>query len=588
MNRESFTYDTRAASETLGYLLIISMVLLSAGAIAVVGGQSIKQLQDASNQESADQAMTQFDSQMSLVAFQGGSEQQIDLSVNGHEGLKVVDDGHMTLKLKEINETDPTETDTVATLMDRDISSLEYQTTGEYTVAYQGGGVWSQHNNDPNRTSMISPPEFTYNERTATLPFVGINPDSTVSSGNGQVTLTDAETEVVFPQHNKGSEYQNPVDSEYDLVLTIQSEYYRAWGNYFEDRMGVTPIYHHDTNTIEVILVSEGDDEMVSNAVTSVEGDNRIRIAGQGKSTIVDSYNSDDGPYSMSVGDNGSVISEAGITIQNGEVHGDIETAGDLVLRGNARITGDAAVDGRVQKRGGGTIEGETTGDVDIKSFRPIDAVIEVIREGLIGDNDNDDDSRISGGEIEDDRELDMEDSSTTIHAGEYYLSEMDPNGEPLQFDLEDGDIKIVVDESIDLSGSDVSVVNNEGNDNRVQIYTRSDSITLTDVSTEGDEAPAIWFYGGAGTNVDVHGSMTGVIYAPGTSESPGRMTIHSHAAVYGATISGNTEIENKATYHYDEALQTAPIFTEPHHVNHISAWVSYFHISYTEIDLES
>jgi hypothetical protein len=28
-----------------------------------------------------------------------------------------------------------------------------------------------------------------------------------------------------------------------------------------------------------------------------------------------------------------------------------------------------------------------------------------------------------------------------------------------------------------------------------------------------------------------------------------------------GATISGNTEIENKATYHYDEALQTAPIF---------------------------
>jgi len=108
MNRESFTYDTRAASETLGYLLIISMVLLSAGSLAVVGGQSIKQLQDASNQESADQAMTQFDSQMSLVAFQGGSEQQIDLSVNGHEGLKVVDDGHMTLKIKEINETDPT------------------------------------------------------------------------------------------------------------------------------------------------------------------------------------------------------------------------------------------------------------------------------------------------------------------------------------------------------------------------------------------------------------------------------------------------------------------------------------------------
>lgn len=577
--------NTRAASSTLGFILIVSIVIVSTGTIIGLGGTILSDSQTTANENSIDQSMTQFDSQMSLVAFEGASEQTVDLSTSSNEQVTIEDAGHITLELQEINETDPTETDVVETILDEEMHSLEYKTDTR-TVAYQGGGVWSVQNDDLSTGQMVSPPEFSYDSNTATLPFVMVNPDDDFVSSNGEITMKRGDSEGLYPQRGEEN-LSNPVNPEHDLVLTIQSPYYQGWGQYFENRLNVNPGYDHENNEVQVTLVTEGDEQTISNAITSVGGDNRIELRGQGTSTIVDSYNSNEGPYTDSYGQNGSINAISGVTHDNGIVRGNIVTEGDLVMRGNAEITGDADVAGNIQQRGGSTIHGEVTPEASVDQYRPIDQVIEVIREEMIDDNDNSDTTAISNGEITTDRHLDMQGSETTFQSGDFYITDLNPD-EDIVFDLSNGDIRLLVDDSIDLTNSDVRVINTAGNDNRVEIFTRSDSVSLSSVDVEGDKSPSMWFYSGAGTQIDVHDSVTGVIYAPGTSEIPGDLTVHSHADLYGASVAGNTEVQNQATYHYDEALDEVPIFTDQYHHDQVSAVISYFHISQTDIDIES
>ncbi len=584
MNVVRFHNDDRAVSATIGVILIIGLIVVSSGVILALGGTILTESQTTADEDSTDQAMTQLDSQMSLVAFEGGSEQTVDLAAGSDEQVTIEDSGHISLDLMEINETDPTETEVVESILDEELHSLEYQ-SDDRTVAYQGSGVWSMNDDDPETGEMVSPPEFSYDSNTATLPFVMVDEDEDFVSSDGEITMSRGESEGLYPQQGEEN-LTNPVDSDYDLVLTIESPYYQAWGQYFEDRLHVSPGYDHDNNEIEVTLVTEGDEQTISTALTSVGGDNRIDLRGQGTGTIVDSYNSNEGPYEDSYGENGSIHAASGITHDNGMIRGDIVTEGDYIMRGNAEVTGDAAADGDVQKRGGSNVQGEITQEASVEQFRPIDQIIEAVRDSMVEENDNSDSTAISDGEITTDRELDTQNSETTFHSGDFYVTDLSSDDD-LTFDLSDGDIRVLADDSIDLENSDVEVINTEGNDHRVEVFTRSDSMGLSNVEVDGDQSPSMWFYAGSGTQIDIYDSVTGVIYAPGTSEIPGDLTVHSHADLFGASVAGNSEVENQATYHYDEALDDTPVFADQYHLDQVSAVISYFHISHTEIQIE-
>ena len=590
--QEFISDDVRAASSTLGYLLMISIVFVSAGAIVVVGGGAISQSQEAANQDAADQAMTQFDSQMSLVAFDGSSKQTVDLSVNNDEQIKTIDQGHITLELKEINETHPSQTTTIATIIDRDMGTLVYETGSEYTVAYQGGGVWGIRNGNVNKTSLVSPPEFTFNDGTGTLPFVGVDSNSEVTSSNGRITMSKTQSEGLFPKNGAGTAYQNPVDSKNDLVLTIQSKYYRAWGEYFSDRLEVAPQYDHSTNTVTLVLASGDESTPVDRAILSTGGDNRIEINGQGGDTFVDSYNSSNGPYSASQSNSGIIAAESGFDMSSGaEVRGQVITEGDLILSGNSVVDGDATVNGNVVENGGGSeVTGDTTNGADINAPRPTDRIIESVYNDLKDNNDNNNASKIENGSISATRVLDMS-NDPTVSAGEYHLSEFNVgNNENVTFDLQNGDIRIIVDDDVMMDRGDINVVNTAGNDNRVQIFTRGDEIKFdrSKVSVEGDDSTAMWFYGGAGTYMELHKStVTGVLYAPGTDAIPGELVIETQSKLKGGAISGDTTIRAKSKVHYDQSLQTADAFDEQAHLDYISARIQYFHVSYTEVEIE-
>lgn len=578
-------HNTRAVSTTIGFILIISIVVISTGIVLGLGVGVLSETQTTAAEHSTDATMTQFDTQASLVAFDGSTKQTVPLTATSTEQITIEDTGSITVDIVESDGGSPTTAPVTDRVLDRDLHAVTYQSDNR-RVAYQGGGVWSMRNTDPDTAEMISAPEFSYEGDTATLPIIGIAENPGFTSSDGDVTIERNSSTGVFPAAGNDT-LQNPVSEEHDVLVTIESPYYQAWGVYFENRLGMDVQYNHSANTVVAVFVGETEDRRVSTALTSTAGDTRVTLTGQGIGTIVDSYNSTEGVYVDSYGQNGDVHAVHGITHSNGVIRGDVITEGDYTMRGNAEVTGNASVNGSVQQRGGSTIHGSVTGNASVTRHDPIDRVIESVRTQLSDDNDNQDADAVTGGEITSDREFVTHGTPTTIEAGDFYVQDISTRAD-LTFDVTDGDIRVVTDSSIDFSDATVNVTGTTGNDHRVEVYTRGDAVELSTVKVTGDRAPAMWFYAGAGTKVDVYESVTGVLYAPGTREIPGDVTVHSQADLFGATVGGNTEIENQAAYHYDEAVGDTVVFTDPVHAAEATVDVSYFHISYTELEVTS
>lgn len=577
----------RGVASTIGYMIIISIVLLSATSMFIVGSMTVSDAQSLAERESARQTMTVFNSEASMVAFEGSGTQVVQYPSNSD--LSTQEQGQLTLTL--VNDSGDGVTEQV--LYDRPLESFVYTKPG-YVVSYQGGGVWAMRNGDPNTSAIVSPPEFSYTDNTATLPIVGVNAESGVSS-TGDVRISKAgKTEGVFPA-GASDEMSNPVEPEQDLVLEVQSPFYQAWGRYFDERIGLNPNYDHANNTVTVYLVGEIEKSgVMSKGVTSSAADDRIQIKGSGAgNTFIDSYDSDVGDYSESQSENGTISAKTGINA-GGQVafYGDVETEGDLILKGGSCVHGDATVSGSLQVKGGGSdcIDGNVSSDASVPSAPIADPIIDSMHDKVSASNNNNDTTAIEDGPSGPVGELDT-DADPTLESGQYYIDELDvESGETVTLDISSGDVVIVSDGPISVDGK-IRVIGNDGNSNRAAVLTRSQSLTSSggNVSVEGDQADAMWFYAPSGTTMDLDSAkVTGVLYAAGTSTSPGSVSLSSHTSLYGSVVGGETEILSQSRVHQDMALRETSVFKDMNTDQIVLTEVQYFHISHTTLNVTS
>ena len=314
----------RGQSTTLSVVLLIGIILTTATGIAVIGGDLIEDISGSAEQERASQEMTQFASESAAVAL-GGSDQrqmQFDASagtvrVRENASWVCVEKGNATDREFILPEPDGPNVDNDATCGEEKtyMGSVVYD-TGEKTVAYEGGGVWSS--NERGGSRMISPPEFHYREDTLTLPVVNVSGD--VDRGGSTVNLaaTAGPTEDV----DHGS---NPLpETSGRVYVTIGSQYYEAWGDFMADRTdGRVVEFDHDNETVTVELVVPSPTEINQAVYASDGGDNAVNVYGG----ISDSYDSSESPpkYESPAHKNksGPIVSNGGITT-NAVVHGNI------------------------------------------------------------------------------------------------------------------------------------------------------------------------------------------------------------------------------------------------------------------------
>ncbi|MFC6757652.1 hypothetical protein ACFQER_14540 [Halomicroarcula sp. GCM10025894] len=209
----------RAQAGPLGFLLVFALVIAATTLIVALGSGAIGGTQETLDEERAEKAMTQLDSQAALVALGNSQVQRVDLSSGRANSYDVeADAGRMTLSYT--NQTNGNET----TIFSERMGRIRYQTDNGDTIAYQGGGVWRSDGNG--NAVMVSPPEFHYRDATLTLPLVTVGSSGTIGD---RAVISNAQTTRYFPNGTKNSAYSNPLENA-RVEVSVTSEYYRAWG----------------------------------------------------------------------------------------------------------------------------------------------------------------------------------------------------------------------------------------------------------------------------------------------------------------------------------------------------------------------
>jgi hypothetical protein len=249
----------RAQSAPLAVILVFAMVIAGSTLVVAVGGMAISETQSNLDTQRAENTMTQLDSQAALVALESSSTQRMELETQSNGGFSVENEsGWANVSYESTASGD------VKTVFNATMGAVVYE-NGEQQVAYQGGGVWKT---DGGGSLMVSPPEVHYRDATLTMPLVLVRGDARLGK---RAFFEHSNTTKHFPNESIDGEFRNPVEGG-DMNLTIQSRYYEAWGEYFEQRADGEVDYDHANEQVTVELVPPFDESFDNVVATTAHG----------------------------------------------------------------------------------------------------------------------------------------------------------------------------------------------------------------------------------------------------------------------------------------------------------------------------
>jgi hypothetical protein len=594
----------RGQSGPLGFLLVFALVIAATTLIVALGAGAIGGTQETLDEERAEKAMTQLDSQAALVALGNSDVQRVDLST-GREGTYQVDDSAGRMTLSYTNQTTGTET----TIFSEEMGRIVYESNSGTTIAYQGGGVW--RSDGSGNAVMVSPPEFHYRDATLTLPLVTVGSSGTVGD---RAVISNVNTTRFFPNTTKNSAYSNPLENA-RVEISVTSDYYRAWGKYFETRTDGEVEYDHPNNRVTLALVSPLQNTKITSATASLSASGSFEINGKSGNfcggNYTDSYNSSGTSDDFcaqhangEIGDEGDIVYGNDVDIGGGaggsDIRGDVVSGGYVnVANGNGNgqpwVYGNISYSDEPCKNCNGRIIKPGAKKTQISSIDEAPAINGIVRTQVSeakADNDNSSASfstnTLTG--------------SVEIGAGTYYLNQIDlASSETVTLNTTEGNIYIGVQEYVHLdTGSTIEVVG----DGTVSVYVQGTGSATNDLSlaansqitNPGDDAPQFRAFGqdnftalvGDGSGGDL-AKYVGVIYAPPGTAGSGTVTLGG-GVVYGGVLTGTTYIGgrgfgngNAGSIHYDEALKTEQVLTQSESI----VRVTYIHASTNEVRVE-
>ncbi|MFC7080621.1 DUF7289 family protein [Halorussus caseinilyticus] len=573
---------TRGQSEVLGVVLLLAITITGTGLIVAFGSSALDDSKQSSEIDSAEHAMTQLDSKASLVGIGSSPTQSVSLGVDS----ATVENRTGWMRVRVVNRTDGT---TEHVVMNQTLGAIAYR-NGDTRIAYQGGGVWKRTDNG---STMVSPPEFHYRGTTLTLPLVAVNGSESLG---GRVRVTgDGDTDAKFPK--KGNpDFRNPLTNG-EVNVTVRSEYYEAWGRFFEQRTGGSVTYHHPDDRVTITLVVPTRTRNVTNALAGTTPD-EMTIQGAGGSSFTDSYNSSTGAYpgSPSPPYEGTIVTKGSVELTGGaEIYGDLRTGGGTVdFGGGVAVHGNLSYGGTASCNGGppgsdcSAVNGWQSGNGTAPDISPIGDMVQG-KVTTYSKSSNNDNGGVTAINESTDTWNDSE-STLTLPDGAYFVSNDDlDSSQTLELDNTGGDITLVVDD--DIVWNDVNVEVTDPNGGMVKLYTSGSRFhvvggTVGDTTTH--RSPVFRVYAGPGLEVrlDDHAKFVGLIYAPGTDTNPGAITVRTQADLYGGIVGGgDTLLKAGGSIHFDRALESVdPVVGAAQNVPRLT----YLHISVSHVNVTS
>jgi len=542
------------------------MIIIGMVGVVLIGATAIGDTQQQADTQRVEHTMTLFDSRTALVALGSAQSQTIPLPQSGGTYQTYDDTGWMRVVVEN------TTTGNVEVIANVTLGSIIYE--GEDTViAYQGGGVWRQDRG--NQTRMVSPPEFHYQDATLTLPIISIEGGTSVSGGALSVQR-NGTADQVYP--NATTDDVNPVQNG-QVTVTVHSEYYQGWADYFEDRTDGNASYENDQNIANITLTTPSERETVNGGIVSGTPGTELEVD---QNSEADSYDSSVGPYSSTQSDDTEIVVAGDVTVyNNGIIDGNLRSGGDVDLQNNAEVHGDISYGGSYSAHHTSVVTGDVTSDAAIETPESVGGLIDQRVGDIQSSNDNSDHSAsITDIETE---QCGTGPGGCNLTAGQYYLNTVDMEGS-LEFDTTGGDITVVVDGDVDLGNGAVWDV--EGT-NRINLYMEGDIDfdNGAQVQVPGDRSRNFWFYMNPDSSADIknNAEVNGVVYGPGSASEEGvDVDVDQNAHVYGAVVGDIDNLDQNYNIHYDEALKNAEVIP----TDESFPVVTYLHVSQNRVNV--
>ncbi|WP_123535045.1 polymer-forming cytoskeletal protein [Halosimplex salinum] len=247
-HREIGWREWRAQSNVIAVVLLAGLIVAGATVVVVAGSTAINEAQSESSYEAAEQSMQSLGSEIERVS-QGKETANVELNAL-RDGSAKVDEtaGEMTVSIVH---QDSGATDSVTLTL----GEIQYE-QDQRTLAYQNGGLFEKTGNG---SSVVSPPKVSYRAAgdgsSLTVPIVVVSGKNV----DDRVTLRRTSVEDVLSRldgnpKTAADDSVNPLTPGTEVRITIESEYYRAWGSAFRDQVGTDVDYDSDNERVSFTL----------------------------------------------------------------------------------------------------------------------------------------------------------------------------------------------------------------------------------------------------------------------------------------------------------------------------------------------
>lgn len=613
------TGQQRAQSETLGFILAIGIIIVGALLVAGIGALALNETQEEISVSSAETELTQLDAKAGLVALGDADSQAVSFGDSGVGEEFSIEEDNGQMEIEIVNRTD----ESTETLLETTLGALTWE-GDDARLAYQGGGVFRA---DAGGGQMVSPPEFHFRGATLTLPTVKVTGDGVLN--DEAMVERVGESEAIEPEDG------NPLQ-QHLVTVTVQSEFYEGWADYFEERTDGEVDIDHDAEEVTLALVSPLGEVTMDGAVAGQASGGQVVLqgsehhpcsAGGVDDRRVDGYDSELGTYCEQYPDDttsgGAIAFGGDMTVGSavGAIEANFISGGFAELHASSPIFGDLFyTDGCDVDGGGGQYQGEepceeymedNNADPTVEHIDgvDVDTPIGFLVESVVGDlRESAPNVTLTENPVEND-EVD------TLGAGDYYTEEISLSGETVEFDTSDGDIQVAVEEQVALDNdAEIQVTG----DNSVNIFVNGTNIpedhdeaihdqddremyvddgsTIIAADEDGDptnDATRLSILGDRNFKAFIADSdVTGAIYAPVGTTGHGEVFVDEGGTLYGGLVSGDVLLGEPGaggdkvggTVHFDRNLQHSNLLSGSEGI----VTLTFLHVTENEIEITS
>lgn len=251
--RDPFLGIEKGQVDSLGVLLLIVLTVAVSSTMVVFGSAALTDMQQQANSQRAQAFMQQFDAVAARTVL--GSSDTQSISVGDADGRYNVSTDSGWLRIEHLNHSGTDD----EVLYNETLGAIIYE-GDDAEIAYQGGGVWRRDTDSG--SVMVSPPEVHYRGITLTLPIIRVTEGHGATGPSTAVIRPISQARSVYPNASAtydgtSTRYLNPAANG-SVVITVHSNYYRAWADYFRTRTETAVTVHHNNDTVVAELVTLG------------------------------------------------------------------------------------------------------------------------------------------------------------------------------------------------------------------------------------------------------------------------------------------------------------------------------------------